>query len=295
MRSEVEHGRVATQPRWIGYAPAMRLRRDDDLGLRDRYPPPAMPWTERYVAARMAFVSAMLDDDRIVARFATGRQLPPEYGVGFDERVVEYPWLFAQQLTGLALDAGSTLNHAHIVDRLLPSLEGLHIVTLAPEDVAFTERGVSYLYADLRELPLQDGLYDAVVSISTLEHVGMDNSTYGDTQGRADDPDRELRRALGELRRVARPGARLFVTVPYGRREDRGWFRQFDAAAIAELVGTLGPPSVSVTVYAYAPSGWQVSSLEEAAEMSYYQPDALAPAADGAVAARAVACIAARF
>lgn len=253
-----------------------------------------MPWTERYFAAHRNFVSAMLDDDRIVARFADGRELPPDYGVGFDERVVEYPWLFAQQIGGQVLDAGSTLNHAHVLDRLLPSLAALHIVTLAPEDDAFTERGVSYLYADLRELPLRDGLYDAVVSISTLEHVGMDNSTYGDTQGRSDDPDRELRRALAELRRVARTGAGLFVTLPYGRREDRGWLRQFDAAGIAGLIDDLGVAGASVTVYAYSASGWQLSSLEEAAELSYYdEPDPPAPAADGAVAARAVACIAA--
>jgi SAM-dependent methyltransferase len=271
-------------------------RRREDLGLRDRYPPPGRPWTERYFAAHRTFVGAMLDDDGIVARFADGEQLPPGYGVGLDERVVEYPWLFAQQLGGLVLDAGSTLNHAHILDRLLPSLEALHIVTLAPEEVAFTERGVSYLYADLRQLPLRDGLYDAVVSISTLEHVGMDNKSYGDTRDRSDDPDRELRLALAELRRVARPGARLLVTLPYGRPEDRGWFRQFDAAAVAELVDNLSPASASVTVYAYVPSGWQLSSLEEAAEMSYYDgPDPPVPAADGAVAARAVACIAASF
>ena len=255
-----------------------------------------MPWTERYFAAHRTFVSAMLDDGGIAACFAAGRPLPPDYGVGFDERVVEYPWLFAQQIGGQVLDAGSTLNHAHVLDRLLPSVGGLHIVTLAPEDNAFTERGISYLYADLRELPLRDGLYDTIVSISTLEHVGMDNSTYGDTQGRSDDADRELLRALAELRRVARPGARLLVTVPYGRREDRGWFRQFDAGGIAELVDDLGVAGASVTVYAYAASGWQLSSLEEAAEMSYYDgPDPPAPAADGAVAARAVACIAASF
>jgi SAM-dependent methyltransferase len=274
----------------------MRLRRQHDRGLRDRYPPPGMPWTERYFAAHRTFVSAMLDEAGIVARFATGERLPPGYGVGLDERVVEYPWLFAQQLAGRVLDAGSTLNHAHILDRLLPSLAALHIVTLVPEDNAFTERGVSYLYADLRELPLRDGLYDAVVSISTLEHVGMDNRSYGAAPGRSDEPDRELRRALAELRRVARPGARLLVTVPYGRREDRDWFRQFDAAAIAGLVDDLGVTNPSVTVYAYATSGWQLSSLEEAAGMSYYdEPDPPAPAPDGAVAARAVACIAASF
>jgi SAM-dependent methyltransferase len=279
-----------------GLRETVRLRRDDDRGLRDRFPPPGTPWAERYVAAHRTFVGAMLDDDRMVARFATGEQLPPDYGLGLDERVVEYPWVFAQQLFGRVLDAGSTFNHAHILDRLLPSLDALHIVTLAPEEIAFTERGVSYLFADLRELPLRDGLYDAVVSISTLEHVGMDNSSYGAAPGRSNDPDLELRRALGELRRVACPGGRLLVTVPYGRPDDHGWLRQFDAAAIAGLVKDLGTANAAVRVYAYEPSGWQLSSLDDAAEMSYYaEPAAPPPAPDGAVAARAVACIAASF
>ena len=72
------------------------------------------------------------------------------------------------------LDAGSTLNHAHILQRLRPAMDKLHIVTLAPEERAFPELDVSYLFADLRDLPLSDDVYDQVVSISTLEHVGLD-------------------------------------------------------------------------------------------------------------------------
>jgi SAM-dependent methyltransferase len=267
------------------------LRSDDDLGFFDRYPPPEQPWTEKYGVAHVTFVSDMLDNADIVARFATGRRLPRDYGVGLDERVVEYPWLFSQQpFVGRVLDAGSTLNHGHVLDRILPTVQALHIVTFAPESAAFTERGVSYVYADLRALPYRDGWFDVVVSLSTLEHVGMDNSRYGGPAPLSEEPRVELSRAVEELRRVLRPGGRIFVTVPFGCREDHGWLRQFDCGDVAELMRLLGP-ATTVSIYGYTASGWQ-STSQRAAANAQYQEAELAAAADRAAAARAVACIA---
>jgi SAM-dependent methyltransferase len=234
----------------------------------------------------------MLDSEAIIHRFATDARLPPGYGVGLDERVVEYPWLFAQRPGGRTLDAGSALNHEHIVDRLLSRLAALHIATRAPEPVAFTERGVSYLFCDLRDLPLRDGIYDTVVSISTLEHIGMDNTRYGDPTVRAKSPAEELQHAAEELRRVTRPGGRILVTVPYGRREDHGWFRQFDAADVRGLLGAFEPAQTALVVYAYTAKGWQRSSPKRAQNAAYIDESGSVPAADCAVAARAVACMA---
>ena len=86
--------------------------------------------------------------------------------------------------------------------------------------VAHVDRGISYLFSDLRHLPYADGYFDTVASISTLEHVGMDNVGYGADAPRADDPAKEMDLAIRELVRVLRPNGVLLVTVPYGRRED---------------------------------------------------------------------------
>lgn len=141
--------------------------------------PPTTPWTIDYVETHRRLVAALLDDRAAIGLFASSERLPNGWGIGFDERVVEYPWLLAQEPAGKTLDAGSVLNHAHILDRFQPRLSNLHIVTLAPEEIAFTERRISYLFADLRDLPYKDGWFDTVISVSTLEHVGMDNSLYG--------------------------------------------------------------------------------------------------------------------
>jgi SAM-dependent methyltransferase len=270
------------------------LQRDDDLDLARRFPAPAAPFTGDYAGAHRAFLETILDDPELLARFASRKRLPRDFGLGLDERVVEYPWLLARDLRGPMLDAGSTLNHAQLLDRILPVVESLHIVTLAPEPESFIESGVSYVFADLRQLPFRNELYETVVSLSTLEHVGMDNSRYGGSTERAADPAEATARAVRELRRVLAPGGRLLVTVPYGQREDHGWFRQLDAEDVDVLLQEFAGTVNVVDVYAYGARGWQLSSLEEAAAASYRRADDPRPAADRAAAARAVACIEAR-
>jgi SAM-dependent methyltransferase len=231
-------------------------------------------------------------DPDLQALFRTEHELPLGYGVGFDERVVELPWLFAQKLDGRMLDAGSTLNHQHVLDRLLPRIEALHIATLGPEPNAFTDRGISYLYEDLRDLPYRDGYFDTVATISTLEHVGMDNQRYGSTVSASSDPDREAVKALSELVRVLVPSGQLFLTVPYGASEDHGWFRQYDWQAARVLQETRGLELQNVCVYFYSVQGWQISDLEGARSAQYrdYHRDP-SPVADLAAAARAVLCL----
>jgi SAM-dependent methyltransferase len=228
-------------------------------------------------------VSFLLESPDALELFAQSAKLPRGYAVGFDERVVEYAWLASRLPRGKVLDAGSTLNHAHILERLLPRIDELHVVTLAPEAVEFPS--VSYAYADLRELPYEDGSFDVVVSLSTLEHVGMDQSTYGIEAPRAEDPAAALGQAVEELKRVLSPGGTLLTTVPYGAPEDHGWFRQLDRAEVESLGG-------EIVVYRYDAHGWQMSSLEAAAHEHYHDhhADQSVPP-DRAAAARAVACL----
>jgi SAM-dependent methyltransferase len=253
---------------------------------------PSEPWTQEYLEAHGAFVARVLDDARMLDPFRRGELLPAEYGVGYDERVVEYPWLFTRDLAGCVLDAGSTLNHPNTLVRVRPRVSELHVVTLAPEQEAYPFLDVSYLFADIRSLPLRDEVYDRVVSLSTLEHVGMDNSQYGANGGREEDPDTELRRALGELRRVLKPGGTLLLSVPYGHPDDFGWMRVFNAQELDMLVAAFDAEDETRTFYRYDEHGWQLSDAQGAANERYRDHfSAGPPGSDRAVAARAVACV----
>jgi SAM-dependent methyltransferase len=259
----------------------------------ERFPAPERPWTPEYTAGHEALVTMAIDDQALCAAVAGGDPLPAGYAAGYDERTVEYPWLFGQRPMGRVLDAGSTFNHSHILDRALPLVDELTILTLAPEAHAFPLRGVSYVYGDMRDLPFRDGWFNTVVSLSTLEHVGKDNATYGVNGAGAPDPNREVARAAQELRRVVVPGGRILLSVPFGRREDHGWFRQFDLDDLERLIAAFGVERHSVSHFRYARDGWQRATAGEAADLAYrdFRADST-PAADLAAAARGIACVA---
>jgi SAM-dependent methyltransferase len=187
------------------------------------------------------------------------------------------------------LDAGGTLNHAHLLDRLVPRIGELTIATLEPN--ARADQRYSYVVADLCDLPFRDGRFDSIACLSTIEHVGMDNAVYGVDGGPAPDPNAGARRAAAELRRVLVPGGTLLVTVPYGKGGLEGWARQFERADLDALAEAIEPAELSITVYRYSRDGWQISDLGEAAGARFRERPWPEPEPDLAAAARAVACV----
>ena len=235
----------------------------------------------RILRKRQSLVTRELDNTAALECFAEAAPLPTGYGTGANERVIEIPWLLAQRPRGKMLDAGSALNHTEYLDHLQPSLDDLHIVTLVYEGSASPERGISYVYADLRSLPYEDECFDTIASISTLEHIGMDNTGYGSDAPASSDPAHEVDLAVAELARVLKKGGRLFVTVPYGRHEDHPTFRQFDRHDLERLVAAADPSQTAISVYRDRGDGWELTDLDEASAASYRTD----------FAAEAVACV----
>jgi glycosyltransferase involved in cell wall biosynthesis len=252
---------------------------------------PVEPWSEEYNAAHAAFVGRALDDPELIELFRCGGPFPPGYGRGFDERVVEFPWLASRNLSGKVLDAGSTLNHLHVLRRLRPRMDDLHIVTLAAEDRSFPSLGVSYLFADLRALPLADRVYDRVLSLSTLEHVGLDLEHFGADGKAAADPQEAALLAADELRRVLRAGGELLMTVPIGVPERFDWVRAFSLNELDQLIDRFAPVEVDVTFFRHD-GGWRRVDRDSVADSRYRDHLSGTPPRAGVVAAEAVACVA---
>ncbi len=271
----------------FGLPPRLLVR-----GLR-RQPLLEQRWIWDYEQMKESAIASTLDDPGLMERFGAGAQLPRGFGFGIDERVVELPWGIATLSGGDVLDAGSALNHEPVLTRVMPRVASLTISTFTTEDT-FDHLQPRYVTADLRALPFDDDSFDAVLSISTLEHVGMDNSAYGSDEPPSDDPNRELDAALSELLRVLRPGGEMRITVPYGRAENQGWLRQFDRSGVEWISHRLGG-EVAVTIYRHSYRGWQRSNLLRAANARYRDPRGRRhPTDDCTFAAEAVACLALR-
>jgi SAM-dependent methyltransferase len=253
-----------------------------------------IPWTPGYVAYREALVRRAFGDAALMQAFADGAALPAGHGTHCDERVVEYPWIMARlpQAGADLLDAGSALNFGYLLDTPPLRASRVTIFTLAPEG-ELRRPNLTYLYGDLRRSGLADNSFDLIVSISTLEHVGMDNTRLytGDAALKESRPDDYLA-VVTEFKRLLRPGGRALVTVPYGRYQDLGWLQQFEADMLQKVIDGFGGSAATVTYYRYGAGGWQVAAAGECAGDTYFDVHREREfEADYLAAARAVACL----
>jgi SAM-dependent methyltransferase len=200
-------------------------------------------------------------DDAIAAALAGGPQRGLAAPPG-DERPIEIPWALGRARGARrVLDAGSAFAEpAYLAALVALGADELVAVDLAPVAVP----GIRAVVADLRDLPFEDGSFDLALCISTIEHVGFDNSVYGIDAERDEDG---IVKALGELQRVLAADGRLVVTVPTGAHEEHGWFVQLEPDDWRTQFTAAGFETVDEETYALGPDGW--ASAEDVAGARY--------------------------
>jgi len=181
-----------------------------------------------------------------------------------DERAIEIPWCLARyDGEPRVLDVG----YAFAEPAYLAGLVALGAADLAGADLAKADvPGLSPIVADVRRLPLADGVFELVFCISTLEHVGRDNEVY-DVDAPRDEHGDEA--ALRELHRVLTRDGRLLVSVPTGERDDQGWQLQRtpgDWIAVFERAGFV---VFEDELYVRDTDGWRSATLVEAGAARY--------------------------
>jgi SAM-dependent methyltransferase len=172
---------------------------------------------------------------------------------GTDERVVEIPWVLSRlRARGRVLEVG----YAFAEPAYLAGLLRAGVELVGADLAARVVDGMETVEADARRLPFPDRSFDQVLLVSTLEHIGADNTVYG-LDAESDGGARLA--ALRELRRVLRRDGSLLVTVPLGEPGDHGWFRQEDADGWTELFGGADLFIEELEAYELQPAGWRAA------------------------------------
>lgn len=247
------------------------------------------PWTFGYHEYKWEAIKQAIHSDFTSAIGTT------QFGYRIDERIVELPWLLSRldSKAGVMLDAGSALNFPVILQHPKIRSKRLFISTLAHEGSVWPELGVSYVYEDLRQTCFQENFFDIIACISTVEHIGLDNTFLytGDTSKKEQDYDGYLP-FLDVMRSRLKLGGCLYLSFPFGKACNHGWFQVFDASMVDRLIARFQPATCREIIFYYSNDCWHISTREEAAEavcfdinvQKNYEPDYVA-------FSRSVACL----
>jgi len=256
------------------------------------------PWSYGYNDTRWQKIYDTLRNSNLVNQFAKG-VIPEKFGIGFDERIVEYPWIFSKlnkTKFSQILDAGSTFNFAEIVNHEYFNEQELTIFTFYPEPVNFIAKRISYVFGDLRKMPFQQNYYDQIICQSTIEHIDMDNSIYGYEINKNEDTNKksyEYLNVVEELIRVLNKGGKLLLTFPYGKFEHHGFFQQFDAEMVSKIKEKLAVEGQFTDQYLqYFTNDWKFSNASNCKNSVSYNPHTgKGKGNDGAAHCRAICCV----
>jgi SAM-dependent methyltransferase len=244
------------------------LRRDPDpeaVGRVERGDVSRARLIREMVESREFELVELLDDSLARARSERERSGRPRELVAppwSDERAIEIPWCLARyDGERRVLDVGS----ANAIPAYLEGLRDLR----APELVTVDLVQPADVIADVRALPFEDGSFDVALLVSTLEHVGLDNTVYGVDAGRDEDGHRA---ALLELHRVLVHDGRLLLSVPTGMRDDQGWQLQRGPLEWIDLFEDAGFVVFEDELYVHTDAGWRTATPPEAESACYGSP-----------------------
>lgn len=255
------------------------------------------PWSIGYVEYKWNYIVSSLKNKDIIDAFKL-KMLPKNFGLGLDERSVEYGWVFSNlgDRKQTILDAGSVFNYSEIIDLDFLKNKQLTIFTFYPEDINFNKKCISYVYGDLRDMMFRDNYFEEIVCQSTIEHVDMDNSMYGYTiknSGNGNIKSYEYLKVITELCRILSKGGTLLLTFPFGKFENHGFFQQFDSEMIQKIkdyLEDIGTPEVNFIKY--SKEGWNFAEESECVNLLSYNPHTnTGKGDDGAAHSRSVCCI----
>ena len=197
---------------------------------------------------------------KMVNNFARlfGSYFTGDVKVVFSERIIEYPLLFQHLKPGPCriFDFGC-------VEDLLPihlASLGYHVTGMDFRPYPFTHKNFRFIQRDILSWFSPTEEFDFVISISTIEHVGL--SAYGDPI--RDEGDKI---AVEKLWHCLRKGGDLIITVPAGKPCIERGMRIYDGQAIRKSI-----PEIHTLKFFYKPSrygDWQETTEDVISKLTY--------------------------
>jgi len=197
-------------------------------------------------------------------------------GIGDSERCIEIPWALSKYSgEQTVLDIG----YANAEERYIKALLSLKIPHLHGLDICEKSiDGIISHIGDIRNTNFNDNFFDLVFCISTIEHIGRDNSVY--QAGSYENLDNGDFESLNEIYRITKSNGKVLLTVPFGKFFNYGWFIHYDENRLNKLLGSCPFDIVVMDFFRYE-KGWHKCNKSDLANTLYN--DNSAPAAAGLV------------
>ena len=209
-----------------------------------------------------------------VSQWNTRRMLRKGFRVVVSEQIIEHPLVFRhlRPADRDILDFGG----AESLLALQLSALGYRVSVLDQRRYPFSHQNLSVFCGDLFDPALSlHKLFDVVVSISTIEHLGL--GRYGDMV--VDSADK---RGVEVLWKLLKPHGRLFATVPAGKPAVQRGYRVYDEQRIREVF----PHATAISWFMKESrdATWQQVKAGSIGELVYEEPHSQMPV-------QAVACV----
>lgn len=172
----------------------------------------------------------------------------------FSERILENPLIIQHlpQKKSRILDVGSRYSQVPLEMAAL----GHEVVALDIEDYVFKHKNLRFVKGDIRKTPFRNNYFDVVTIISTLEHVGMGETSYGDAQ----EADGDVT-AMKEICRILKPRGLILMTLPFGKAKVLPFLRVYDRRRIKQISKGF---SIRREVYMYNnKESWEISTYSK--------------------------------
>lgn len=167
---------------------------------------------------------------RITFDFRSWKWIRYPRAVFMNERIIEVPFVI-HALS--ALPRGSRVLDLGCAESSLPmqlAVLGYQVTGFDFRPYPYAHRNFSFVRGDFLQLPFENESYDAVLSISTIEHAGI---------GFYQDP-RQIReadqKAVAQAERVLKKGGLFIFTAPYGIHRIDERQRVYDKDSLDHLV-----------------------------------------------------------